>query len=757
MVIFLFFLVYLLVYFWPIIANKNWLWEDFAFIYFPLKDLVISSWQMGKFPLLNDFILGGQSLIADIAAGIFYPLNVFLALFWSSDFVFNYWLLEMFVILHLIVAFFGMYWLARKVFDLRKSAAVLAGLVFVFSSFFILHLKHVGMVLSGVWLPFVWGGYYYWRQGQGLRYAWLAVTAMVFSNLAGHLQIIYYIYLFLGWTAAWLIWQKYQQNRREFIKIAIREMAAFGLFVVLTLAGAAVQFLPFLELLFVSIRSQSAYYFSSSYSLDFGQYLINLFLPHIFGGYGFGVPYFGRGNFWENVSYIGLPVVFLLLLFGWIIWRRSRIAVWFSLTFLFFLLLAVGDNFFLHFIATKILWGFDKLRAPARLTLIVNFAAAMVIAFVWHYLILTKGLKEQLKKILSIKKAVWFGFILFWLLVASIFWIKRWQVGSLGVVEVLDFFWLVTVAGLFYSLFKRQLSGQVSSVWFSRLFVLLVAVDLFFAGFLFNLGATSPRDYYGYYPEINLLARQARYDNFRVLIGDGYLANAGMVKRLPLLNGYHYLFTPYFEKVADGNFHDFKKNNIKAPPAVLSMYNVKYFLPLGSDNKPPAGFIKQADGIYYNPNSYGLVWLPDKVVVLPDELILRRLRSGRATKSVAYISDQVDWAEKVGLAGGEIKQIKKDDNYLRVQVKTDKQSFLVFSQSWLPGWQGYINGSPTKVYRVNYSLLGMRIPPGENKIDLVYQPKTYLLGLRVSLFVWIVIVFGWVWFVVAFWRKKIWR
>ena len=57
------------------------------------------------------------------------------------------------------------------------------------------------------------------------------------------------------------------------------------------------------------------------------------------------------------------------------------------------------------------------------------------------------------------------------------------------------------------------------------------------------------------------------------------------------------------------------------------------------------------------------------------------------------------------------------------------QSFAVFSEIYYPhGWKVFVNGNEKKLVRVNYVLRGLELEPGDNRIEMRFNPKSYSLG-----------------------------
>ncbi len=95
--------------------------------------------------------------------------------------------------------------------------------------------------------------------------------------------------------------------------------------------------------------------------------------------------------------------------------------------------------------------------------------------------------------------------------------------------------------------------------------------------------------------------------------------------------------------------------------------------------------------------------------------------------------------------GGEVVSIDHRDNLVEIKTKNDKDSFLVLSDSYDPGWKAYVNGKETKVYEVNGALRGVVVPAGGGTILFRYEPQSLKTGLIISLVSVIILLI---------WRKK---
>jgi len=72
-------------------------------------------------------------------------------------------------------------------------------------------------------------------------------------------------------------------------------------------------------------------------------------------------------------------------------------------------------------------------------------------------------------------------------------------------------------------------------------------------------------------------------------------------------------------------------------------------------------------------------------------------------------------------------------NELRVETNASAGGFLVFNQSYNPGWRATVNGEEVPIYRVNAVVQGVAVPAGECRVLFRYRPCGLVAGGVASL------------------------
>ena len=66
---------------------------------------------------------------------------------------------------------------------------------------------------------------------------------------------------------------------------------------------------------------------------------------------------------------------------------------------------------------------------------------------------------------------------------------------------------------------------------------------------------------------------------------------------------------------------------------------------------------------------------------------------------------------------------------------------------WYPGWQSFVDGKPTTIFKANYLFRAIAVPEGEHEVIIEYRPKWLYAGAVTSgLSMILLMVLGIFWF-----------
>ena len=118
-------------------------------------------------------------------------------------------------------------------------------------------------------------------------------------------------------------------------------------------------------------------------------------------------------------------------------------------------------------------------------------------------------------------------------------------------------------------------------------------------------------------------------------------------------------------------------------------------------------------------------------------------------REAASATDSADWVRGAGMlrlqavveglpaAGradpaGQVGKFEKSDDALSVTATAGRDSLLVITESYFPGWQARRNGQPVRIYPADLAFRGVWVPAGTSRVEMVYRPWAFRIGLWAS-------------------------
>ena len=383
-----------LLLFWRLVfAGEVLYWGVPLYQFYPWHTLVVEAIRSGQLPLWTDLLGNGTPLLANHQSATFYPPNL---IYWvmSVERAMGYS-----VVLHIILAGLLAYAWGRTI-ELSRFGAIVLGLSFMLSGFFVSRTQFITIVNGAAWLPLLFLlAERLVRRRTVLDAVWLSV-AMALQFLAGHAQLWFYsLWVVVAYALArtWSMRREWHGNTGSWPRHGhVLALLAGG--VILSLGLSAIQLLPTAEL---SLHSQRVDGLDPEEAMTYSFWpwrLLTLAIPNLFGSPATG-DYWGYATYWEDAAYIGvLPLVLALsAVWGWArrwlsLRKQGRAAkpsaatsqgagaetdgfliVFFLLLVLFSLAMAMGKNTPIYPFVFEYVPGFGAFRSPARFILFYTF------------------------------------------------------------------------------------------------------------------------------------------------------------------------------------------------------------------------------------------------------------------------------------------------------------------------------------------------------------------------------------------------
>ena len=767
--------------------------DDVIIQNYPLRQFFADSWREGRMPYWCPEVFAGMPLFAEGQAGPLYPFNWLLFGLLAVPTAYT-WSLA----LHYFLAGTLMYALLRR-WQASRAGALLGGLTFAFSGFFVGHLIHLNLICAAAWLPgFLWclEDLLTGRWWRGVGGGSLVLALQVF---AGHPQITLYTVFFGGLYLLWNACLRFdystssplrcnppiatsgqlphrspdaastsppgsnhsassamQDETTEFAPplLSLGQVAgAYGLLVAAGLMLSAAQTLPFVELARSSARAvQTNRLFAPPVALS------TLAAPYALGR-PFTPAYRGPAFPWEFCAYVGVVPLFLALVaIGWGLPRRDWLWVGvglaaLGLTWNFPPLLVRGVHS---------LPGLNRALVPARALLLFSLAGAVLAA---------KGL-DRLRQSAG-SNVSWPRFWLAggaFVLLSTAVLVPAWRSGALVFPEMTP----LAIFGL-WGLVGGSLLWVGKSRWSFPAVILLVlgvALDLTWFGLRFNPlcqpeALRQPRDTVEY-----LLTDQSWFriacvpspevtDPLRLL-----RPNTNLLVGLPSVQGYSSFRALRYDRLCPHSLR------LELPPrGALDVLGVKYVI--APPNWQREGFVRAASfdrvAVFRNRRCGPRAWLAEQARFVSGAEALETVAQGQTDvwrtvllentpllpaaplgDTASHRSSAILYPKGSKVEKGKVQWERVSPNLLRLTVHPRRPSLLVLAEVFAPGWQAYVDGEPAPIYPANYLLRAVPVPAGQHCVTFAYQPISVRGGIFLTLLAWC----GWVASGLAHWVMR---
>jgi hypothetical protein len=157
--------------------------------------------------------------------------------------------------------------------------------------------------------------------------------------------------------------------------------------------------------------------------------------------------------------------------------------------------------------------------------------------------------------------------------------------------------------------------------------------------------------------------------------------------------------------------------------------------------------------IYENLEVLPRLFFVPQAIVMPDDdsalaamrdpgfnpatsVVLVKEGSPIGASSHAGQAAQASWARTTDVAAGSapvVELLLYEPEHILAAISTPSEGWLVLSDAWYPGWEATVDGVDASIERADVLFRAVAVPAGRHRIEWVYRPASYRLGLIISL------------------------
>jgi hypothetical protein len=588
--------------------------------------------------------------------------------------------------------------------------------------------SHLAVQHTLAWLPLLFFAYERLTNSHSWRNICLVALALSLQFYAGFIQIWLYSVSALGLYALYSL-RRYPNKR-----LWLKEIALFGS---LTPALVAAQAIPTVITAVGTGRMSIPYDAFVSYSFPV-KHLRTLINPFFFGlaipgtpFQFFSRPYSGAENVTELACYAGAISLIAILALAFMKGRPRGTLFWMGLGCMA-LLLSMG-RYFPWF--AKVLFqipAFNSFKVQSRFLFLFDFSAAVLVALCLSAIerkdFNARALKLGLRLYCVLAIAV---------TLSGLRWGYPYSVGP----EL----WITPIVAVAFLLTVECLAGRPRHLsLFKAVLGALVALDLWsFAFFNTNIFITMKP------PESSLATVIRRLDpggDYRILTAvgvndDSWYGGVGhdhnMRQGIRALTGYT-TFVPatFLEALRSdelGRLYDY--GYLARNRDLLSALNTKWII-INNQDRTDRRWRALADAfgepltfedhdIFTNPDAMRRVFAAARVMHAPNDII-----DGHNYRESAVVPDSIP--EQQFEHAVSVTDIRATHGRIGATTRSAGPSYVVFSETYLRGWTARVDGEPVELVKTNGLWMGVQVPPGDHRVEIMFEPGWFYFGFAVS-------------------------
>jgi hypothetical protein len=182
----------------------------------------------------------------------------------------------------------------------------------------------------------------------------------------------------------------------------------------------------------------------------------------------------------------------------------------------------------------------------------------------------------------------------------------------------------------------------------------------------------------------------------------------------------------------------------KIDSSIVDLLNVRYIVTRAQDVPRLAAIPKfrhlaslPGNELFENLTAFPRFFLAHEVRTVPSIEELRNLvqRHEIDLLYTAITDPPIDLPPKLfaPLDQDQVTTLKYEPNFIELSTQASRQSLLVLSETYYPGWKAWLDDQPTRIYPTDVALRGVIVPAGEHRVRMEFRPVILPISLGISL------------------------
>jgi hypothetical protein len=164
--------------------------------------------------------------------------------------------------------------------------------------------------------------------------------------------------------------------------------------------------------------------------------------------------------------------------------------------------------------------------------------------------------------------------------------------------------------------------------------------------------------------------------------------------------------------------------------------------PSGEFNLVHSGDVKVYENVEVQPRAF---FVSDEYTVTNDEEAIALMKSADFDPAKTVVLQGANQQSAISnqqllVIPSSSHLVTYDPEHIIIEVDAQQDGYLVLTDAYYPGWIATVDDRAAEINRADVLFRAIKVPQGQHRIELRYDPASYKIGAIVSLIAWIVLI-----------------
>lgn len=154
---------------------------------------------------------------------------------------------------------------------------------------------------------------------------------------------------------------------------------------------------------------------------------------------------------------------------------------------------------------------------------------------------------------------------------------------------------------------------------------------------------------------------------------------------------------------------------------------------LTNKNDFTLAYLSDTVAVWENQDALPRAFIVHGAEILDDSAAFVRMQDSSFEPRSTVVLSEGRALPRSNIANDAVEIAQSESERVTVRAQTATAGYLLLADSWYPGWNAYVDGNPTPIYRADVLFRAVPLDPGSHTVVFEYRPTSLMFGAGMSL------------------------